>query len=343
MRSISFEKYFSLKQLPPLIDVRSPGEFEKGHVPRAFNLPLFSNEERAEVGTLYKQTSREAAMLKGLEIAGKKITTYVTHAKKIIKGKDVCFHCWRGGRRSTSMATLIEFMGYNVMTLEGGYKAYRRFVRREFHEKKMNLIVLGGKTGAGKTDVLKELSHLGEQVIDLEKLACHKGSAFGALGEKPQPTVEQFENNLYEELRKMNLSNRVWIENESKSIGRIFVPDGFWEQLGKAVFFELDVPFENRVERLVREYDQFPKEELIAAVEKIKKRMGGQNVKAAIEAYEKGHVEDATAIALRYYDKAYQHATDQKEFSVKHLLESTNAVPFSTAEKLIEQANEHGY
>lgn len=343
MNYISAEKFFTLEPLPIILDVRTPAEFEKGHIPNAMNLPLFDNKERAEVGTLYKQTSKEAAIMRGLEIAGAKMSSYVLKAKEMVKDMDVCVHCWRGGKRSESMATLLSFVGFKPVVIEGGYKAYRQFIREKLTLNTLKILVLGGKTGSGKTDVLKSLKELGEQVIDLEKLACHKGSAFGSLGEGPQPSTEQFENNLFDLIRTLDFSKRVWLENESKSIGRVFIPDRFWQQMNMGVYFEIEVPFENRLARLVNDYGNYPKEDLLDSVTKIQKRLGGQYVKKAIEHYEKGELSEAAKITLSYYDKAYQYGTDQKSFSKKYRLEIPNLDPRISAKKIIEYANEYGY
>ena len=341
MKSISFEQYFNKKDLLPLLDVRSPSEFFKGHVPHALSLPLFNDVERAEIGTLYKQQSKETALIKGLEIAGSKMAFYVKEAMGKIEGKEVAVQCWRGGKRSASIATLLEFMDYDVQLLQGGYKAYRNHVITSFYDRKIRIIVLGGKTGSGKTDVLKNLQEAGEQVIDLEGLANHKGSAFGALGEMPQPTTEQFENNLFEVFRKLDFTKRLWVENESKSIGKVFIPDGLWEQMRQGTLAEIEVPTEDRVERLVKEYGQFPQKDLIDSLNKISKRMGPNNVKRAADSFAAGDIAAATGIALNYYDKAYQLATDKKPFSKKFLLKTQNANPIKTATELLGLANEY--
>lgn len=325
------------------MDVRSPAEYAKGHVPGALSFPLFSDEERAVVGTLYKQVSKNAAVMKGLEMAGAKMANFVKEAKELVPGNEVALHCWRGGKRSSSLATLLEFMGYDVQVLEGGYKAYRNLALGHFLNKKLKLLVLGGKTGSAKTEVLHEMEKMGEQVIDLEGLANHKGSAFGALGEKPQPTVEQFENNLFEVFRKLDFEKRVWIENESKAIGCIYVPDGLWAQMCSGILIELEVPFEKRIGHLVQQYAHFPKGEIIAALEKIRKRLGGQNVKAAQEAFEAGDMATAASFALKYYDKSYQYGTDKKAFSEKHVFETSQDSFVETAKNLIHFADKHNF
>jgi len=323
--------------------VRTPAEHAQGHVPGSLNLPLFSDEERVEVGTLYKQVSPERAFLRGLDLAGAKMSWYVREAMRLAPKRKVAIHCWRGGQRSGSLATLLSFAGFDVEVLEGGYKAYRHHVLEQFSLRKSKFVVLGGKTGSGKTEILKQMATLGEQVIDLEKLANHKGSAFGALGEEPQPRVEQFENNLFAELEKMDHQHRIWVENESRTIGRVAVPAGFFEQFKSAPLIHLELPFEERIRHLVAGYANFPKEDILDALVKITKRMGGNNVKEAIEAFEAGRVEAATAIALNYYDKSYAHSTGQGNFSNRVELAVANLDVPAIAQQLLALANKEGF
>ena len=340
MQKISISEFFQKTEWPTLIDVRSPGEYGKAHMPSAKNLPLFTDEERAVVGTLYKQKGADVAMMKGLDLAGKKMTDYVRLAQKLIEGKKVAIHCWRGGSRSASMATLLEFTGFEVELLTGGYKAYRNHVLHNFAERKLDLIVLGGQTGSGKTEVLHELEKIGEQIIDLEGVACHRGSAFGALGMEEQPTSEQFENNLFEHFRKLDPARRVWVENESRSVGKVIVPQGLWDQMEVARFVEIEVPIEGRLKRLTEDYGHFPEGQLIECLEKLTRRMGGQNVKAAKEAFAGGDLKTATTIALEYYDRGYSHATSKKHFSEKHSLKFDTADSRVIAQKLAAFADE---
>ena len=343
VKKATVPEFLHLPDERTILDVRTPAEFEKGHIPGAKNLPLFSDEERAEVGTLYKQVSPEKAFLRGLDLAGAKMSWYVKEAFRLAPGRKAAVHCWRGGKRSSSLATLLAFSGFEVEVLEGGYKAYRNHVLGQFGERKSRFIVLGGKTGSGKTEVLSHLAQLGEQVIDLEALANHKGSAFGALGEAPQPTVEQFENDIFERFDLMNNNQRIWVENESRSIGKLFIPQGLWEQMKSSTLFYLDVPFEVRIERLIVDYASYPKEELEQSLLKIERRMGGQQVKEALEAFTRHDLQKATGIALSYYDKTYSHATGQGNFSniIEFPLDKMDAP--AVAKQLIESANEYGY
>ncbi len=299
-----------------LLDVRTPEEYAQGHIPGAINFPLFRGEERAEVGVLYKQESPERALLRGLELVGPKLADFVRKAVVLAGGKPLALHCWRGGKRSASMAWLLELAGLEVVVLEGGYKAYRRRVLAALEEPVWSFLVLSGKTGSGKTAVLHQLEDLGAQVVDLEGLACHRGSAFGALGMPPQPTTEHFANLLYEELSKLDPSRPVWLENESRSIGRVFLPDGFWRSMLRSPKCVIDRPQEVRVRRLLQDYAGFSKEELRTAFLKIAKRLGGLRLKKALRAIEEGKLETAARLALEYYDKAYGKGRKPKDVEV---------------------------
>jgi len=267
----------------PILDVRSPGEFSHGHITGAINLPLFDDAERAEIGTLYKQESREAAIERGLAIVGPKMAGFVQQAKALTEGRHLRIHCWRGGMRSESMAWLMQTAGFTVSTLEGGYKAYRRHILAQLG-RPFQLLILGGKTGSGKTDILKALARLGEQVIDLEGLAHHKGSAFGALGQPPQPSSEMFDNQLFDVLSSLDSSQRIWVEDESHNIGKVHISQPFWQQMKCAPVIAIEVPQGARVDRLVREYADAPDEQLAESLLRIKKRLGGQHLQAAMEA-----------------------------------------------------------
>lgn len=353
------EEFLTLSQNIPIIDVRTPAEFEQGHIPGAFNIPLFTNEERKIVGTLYKQEGREIAILKGLELVGPKLKTIVKEVERVANGKleewkngsknseletlnlkpkTVLVHCWRGGMRSSSVAWLLALCGYEVFTLKGGYKFFRRFVLETFSQKR-NFLILGGKTGSGKTYVLQELIALGEDVIDLEKIAHHKGSSFGSLGEEKQPSQEQFENILAMQLHKINVEKKIWLEDESRMVGHKSIPAGMWEQMRTTEVLYIDIPFEERVKHLVKDYGKFSKEELITATERIKKRLGGMQAKQAIEAINNNDLKTACEISLSYYDKAYEHGITQREKqSVKKI--SFDKMDFKEiAEKLVHEKN----
>lgn len=207
---IGVREFLSQAEKYPVIDVRTPSEFSGGHIRGAINIPLFSDEERAIVGTVYKKEGEEEAILKGLDFVGPKMSDLLKQGVEAAgRGKKLLIHCWRGGRRSASMAWLFSQGGIDCRLLEGGYKSYRTYVF-EILGQKRNIIVVGGMTGSGKTEILKEIAIMGEQVIDLEGLANHRGSAFGAIGMPPQPTTEHFANILFDEIRTLDAKKKTF-------------------------------------------------------------------------------------------------------------------------------------
>lgn len=295
-----------------LIDVRSPKEFEQGHIPGAINIPLFNNEERAIVGTLYKQQGRQQAILKGLEIVGPKMASIVESAQNIAKNNVVFVYCWRGGMRSGSVAWLLETYGLKVYLLKGGYKTFRKAVLDSFAQQ-LKYIILGGKTGSGKTLILQKLKEKGEQIIDLEGIAHHKGSAFGALGEKAAPSQEQFENKIYAEILQLDPSKHIWLEDESRLIGNKVIPDGLWQQMTNAKVIHINLPFNDRLEYLVKEYGKYSVEQLKESILKITKRLGPEQTKISLEALDKNDLRTACQMCLTYYDKTYSHGLSKRE------------------------------
>jgi tRNA 2-selenouridine synthase len=315
---ISPETFLQKQQFAPVLDVRSPSEFTHAHIPGAFSFPLFTDSERALVGTSYKQQSRESAIKIGLDFFGLKMRRMVEEAENIISqtgnyqtesGKPaILVHCWRGGMRSAGVAWLLDLYGFEVYTLEGGYKRFRNWVLAQF-EKEYPVRLLGGYTGSGKTDVLNALHQKGELVLDLEKIARHKGSAFGNLGMPAQPTQEQFENelatSLYLLMQKNNSDKEIWVEDESQRIGDVNIPIVFWKNMRKRKIAFLDISLEERLNYLVREYGKHEKERLVNAIIRIKKRLGGLETKEAVNALIEDRTADCFRILLHYYDKWY--------------------------------------
>ncbi len=319
-----------------LLDVRSPGEFAIGKLPTAQSLPLFSDEERAKVGTLYKQESPDAALLEGLDIAGGKMRKLVELARELAPNNRVVVHCWRGGQRSGSVAWLLERAGMEVVKLAGGYKAARHYIRYYLAEDRHQLRVLSGPTGSGKTPVLLAMRQLGANVIDLEGLANHKGSAFGAIGELPQPSSEEFENQLFAAFRAIPEGSAVWLEDESRLIGRVCLSDKFYNRLTAAPVVVLGQPLDWRVDRLVELYGAYPKEDLGQSFERIRKRLGGQHLKAALEALEANDYAAAARIALVYYDKAYQHYGERRKATIIAQVFADAPAPDGIARQVLE-------
>ena len=322
----------------PVIDVRSPGEFDRAHIPGAVNIPLFTNEERALVGTKYKNAGKDSAVLLGLEMVGPKLAEFVKKAKKLSPEKQVLVHCWRGGMRSGSFAWLLETAGFQVNILLGGYKSYRNLVLDSF-EKPLHLVVLGGKTGSAKTETLHELAKKGEQTIDLEGLANHQGSAFGAIGQNPQPTSEALENNLYEILSKLDLNKRIWIEDESKNIGNCNLPNALFQQMRAAKVLFLNIPVESRIPFLVEKYALYGvDDELKASLDRIQKRLGGQHHKAATLALANKDYAEVARITLEYYDKGYLIGLHKRDQNKVFKIETSTNNPLQNAQVLLESA-----
>ena len=298
-------KDFLAKSLElPVIDVRTPAEYAQGHIPRAVNLPLFTNEERALVGTLYVQQGRRDAVLKGLELVGPKLEA-MARAGLDLTENELLVHCWRGGMRSGAVAWLMEQTGIRCFTLEKGYKAYRSLVLDFFNHIPHRIIILGGLTGSGKTERLLQMQSEGEQVIDLEGLANHKGSAFGGLGMPPQPSTEHFENLLFQAFSQLDPLCPVWVEDESRNVGKCSIPKGLWERMQQAEFHLLETPTEIRIERLMQEYAGFMPSLLSESILKIEKRIGYEKCHQALEACHHGDLRTALGICLAYYDKSY--------------------------------------
>jgi tRNA 2-selenouridine synthase len=356
-QKITIEQFIAMAKSHPLLDVRSPGEYLHAHVPGSHSIPLFTDEERIVVGTAYKQESREQAIKIGLDYFGLKMRRVVEEAENLIalvkketkknntsnpplgdRGSTVLVHCWRGGMRSAGIAWLLDLYGFKVYTLIGGYKAYRKWVREQF-EKKYPLTIVGGYTGSGKTLIIQQLQQTGNAVIDLEGLANHKGSAFGALGEKPQPSQEMFENMLAEALAEVNsrmaedgvrannhqataINNpTIWLEDESQRIGNLQIPMPFWENMRSSPIRFVDIPFEQRLDYLTIEYGRFEKEKLVNAVMRIQKRLGGLETKNAVNHLLENNHKECFRILLTYYDKWYLKGLHNRE-GVKTLLQT---------------------
>lgn len=319
----------------PLLDVRSPAEYNHAHIPGAVSLPLFNDEERATIGTLYKQKGREPAMMKGLEYYGTNMQRILRDLEKITAYKVLFVHCWRGGMRSGVVAWMLDLFGYKVCTLNKGYKAFRSLVLSSFSEPK-RLVILGGKTGSAKTAVIQQLHQQSQQVIDLEQLACHKGSAFGALGETSPPSQEQFENDLFMKFRETNAAIPVLLEDESQRIGPVNIPNALWAQMRGAPVLYLEIPFKERLQHLVKTYGGFALEDLKASTLRIRKRLGGLQTTNTIQLLENGDYSSAFSILLQYYDRTYMRATEQRNATLIRRVESTTTDAATNASLVLQ-------
>ena len=338
VHQLPVDLFLDKAQYRPVIDVRSPGEYARAHIPGAVNIPLFDNAERAQVGTKYKRAGKDAAVLLGLTLVGPKLAEFVKQSKKLNpQGNDVLVHCWRGGMRSGSFAWLLDTAGLTASTLVGGYKAYRNSVLSAFPQPR-KLLILGGKTGSGKTEILKELARQGEQIIDFEGLANHKGSSYGAIGQRPQPSTEHFENLLFAQWRQLDSNRRIWLEDESRNIGSCFIPLSLWQKMNTAPVAFIDVPKANRIERLVAEYAGIDHALLVEATERIRKRLGGKVTQEALSALTRQDYATVAELTLNYYDKAYLHGLSQRDSANVHSLDSGDNST-ETAKHLIQWAD----
>jgi len=346
-----------------VIDVRSPGEYNHAHIPGANSLPLFTDEERAIVGTAYKQESREKAIKHGLDFFGPKMKKMVEEIESLmlkvrpnlqsstLNQRIILVYCWRGGMRSGAVGWLLDVYGFKVYTLVGGYKKFRNYILDTF-KLPFDLKILGGYTGSGKTETLKELGRKGETIINLEEIAKHKGSAFGNIGMPKQPTQEMFENILACELRtkryepnhqngfpQINLNpSPIWVEDESQRIGLVNIPVELWSTMRRSPIYFLDIPFENRLDHITEEYGCLDREKIIEAIYRIKERLGGLEAKKAVGLLNEDNTVESFRILLKYYDKWYTKGLHNRENinSLLHLIKC-DAVSSENAKKLVQQ------
>lgn len=338
MEYLESGQYLQLDEDIPIIDVRSPAEYEAGHISGSYNIPLFSDEERAIVGISYKRQGKITAIEKGLDIVGPKMAKMAKKAKSLASDNTVRVYCWRGGLRSEKMAWLFELVGLKALVLKGGYKSYRKSLLDDF-SKIEQLIVLQGPTGSGKTDILNEMAKRDEQIIDLEKRANHKGSAFGSIGLGDQPSTMQFQNYIYSDLISLDTSKRIWVEGESMSIGRVYLPETLWENMNRCSVIEIELPKKIRAERLTNDYGKYDHELLAESIRKISRRFGSNQTTKALELLEQNKLYEVALMLLDYYDKGYQFSKEKYKMPAKGKVISQTASPETNAEELIKKAN----
>ena len=331
---ISLDDFLDLRRTFPVIDVRSEGEFESGHIRGAQNIPILNNDERKAVGTDYKHKGRDAAINTGFKLVGPRLKTMMEAAVNVAGGREVLVHCWRGGLRSSHFCQFVEQEGIKSLALDGGYKTYRQRALRTFDDP-LKLIIIGGLTGSGKSEILRALKSLGEQVVDLEAIAHHKGSVFGGLMMPPQPTTEQFQNELFEELLMLDRSRRIWVEDESIAVGNIFLPEPFWRKMSSSPVIEIQVAREIRTQRLVKEYGPADKTQFLEAMTKISKKLGGQHFNNAKEKLEAGDMHATIGILLNHYDKAYGSGLLNKRSRIVHRATWNGVNPETAARELM--------
>jgi tRNA 2-selenouridine synthase len=331
-------EFLTMAETIPIADVRSPSEFAAGHIPGAFNIPLFNDKERETVGIKYKKEGRSSAIITGLELTGPSMHEKLREALKMAREGRILVHCWRGGMRSEAMAWLFSQGDLSTDVLDGGYKSYRHHVLASLSRRR-KMIIVGGMTGSSKTHILHQIKNFGHQTIDLEGIANNKGSAFGALGQPPQPSTEHFANLLFDQWKKVDDNLPVWLEDESRNIGTVFMPDEFYSNMQISPTLVLLMDIEKRLPRLIGEYSAYPPELLIESINRISKRLGGDNTRDATSAVETGDFAKAIEITLKYYDKAYLFGIGRKPSdTIIYVKTDTDAIE-SNALKLIEAAD----
>lgn len=306
-----------------LVDVRSPGEYEDATIPGAVNVPLFDNEERKIVGTIYVQESVEKAKRIGLEFVGKKLPHLYDRFRELEKEhKNLVFFCARGGFRSSTIAALMDSLGINTFRLRGGYKSYRRIVNEELPilNKDITYIVLHGNTGVGKTNILKKLREKGYDVLDLENAANHRGSLLGSVGLGKPRSQKQFESIVYDTLRRRK-SDIVFIEGESRRIGNIVIPSCIWDKMEQGIHVLVKASLDFRANLILKEYmkKENAKEEILLSLELLKKYMSEYNCKKYNEmALSENYRELCRQLMVKYYDPLY--AASEKKYDYKHII-----------------------
>ncbi|WP_319370494.1 tRNA 2-selenouridine(34) synthase MnmH [uncultured Ilyobacter sp.] len=319
MRQVSYKEIINEKNYI-LIDVRTPKEYASETVPGSINIPVLLDNERVEVGTAYKEVSKEKAKELGIEFISKRLPEVFHKINELNKKyKKLIFLCARGGMRSGSMTALFSSLGYKCSKLEEGYKGYRKFISEDLSRVNSGIkyIVLHGRTGVGKTKILKQLESKGYSVLDLEKYADHKGSIFGAIGESRKQSQKRFESLIYEHLRESEHSY-VFVESESKRIGDVYLPEIIADSMKKGLHLFLDTPLDHRVKILMEDYADASEENILKCIKFLNKYIG----KEKIENYSKltklkNYPQLAAELMVDYYDPLYQKSISKWEFNGK--------------------------
>ncbi|MCQ8212610.1 tRNA 2-selenouridine(34) synthase MnmH [Cetobacterium somerae] len=322
-----------------LIDVRTPKEFKEEPIPGAINIPLLLDEERIDVGTAYKQVSPEKAKELGVEAIAKRLPDIFREVQKHAKGR-LAFYCARGGMRSGSMAALFEALGYTTWKLDGGYRAYRQYIldNVKTYNKDVKYIVLHGKTGIGKTKILQKLEKKGYSVLDLEKIANHKGSFFGGVCEKEEQSQKKFDSLIFDYFYK-NKPDYVIAESESKRIGNVYVPEDVFQSLRAGIHLSLETPIKHRVEIIRDDYAGASIDELQACLDKVSRYIGKDKYQEYSNMLKENKIDELSEVLMiEYYDPLYQKSIDKYVYDSEIFYETLD----EGVEKVVRYLNEKG-
>lgn len=335
---VSIDDFLYINRELPIVDVRAPIEYTKGHIPGSVNIPLFTDNERANVGICYKKEGHDTAVELGLEIVGPKLVEFVRECKKLNSNLGIKVYCARGGMRSSSFVWLLETAGFkNVQRLEKGYKAYRNHVL-DFFDKDYRLLVLSGMTGSGKTDILLEMDKIDLQVVDLEGLADHRGSAFGGIGKNPETSTERYENSIFNRMMNFDLSKPIWIEDESRNVGKVLVPPAIFKKMETSHRYIVELSREIRAERLAIDYTSYGNDTILDSLQIIKKRLS-ERFPEIVEYVKNSQYKEAAILILPYYDKSYTKGLSRRAEEICTIIKLTEDNPVETAKKLKEITN----
>ncbi|MBT8043941.1 MAG: tRNA 2-selenouridine(34) synthase MnmH [Verrucomicrobiae bacterium] len=310
---------YNLADFSEIIDVRAPSEFAEDHLPGAINLPVLTDAQRIEVGIIYKNSPFEARRLGAAYISANVSRHLQSHLST--KGKDYTplVYCWRGGMRSNALAHVLRSIGWRARLIEGGYKAFRKFVsedtERLFYQPELKLTVLAGQTGVAKTRLLHTLQKEGAQILDLEGLANHKGSVLGLTPNTEQPSQKMFETRLWDTISKLDPSRPIFTEAESNRIGKLHCPAALWKKLGESRVVNLELSVEKRADFLLDDYPYFTEDpaHLKMLLNKLIKLRGHDQVQQWHHQIDAGQWHEFVVSALKdHYDLVYRKAGHEK-------------------------------
>ena len=321
-----------------VIDVRAPSEFAEDHIVGAVNMPVLSDAERVEIGTLYKQTSPFAARKRGAVLVSRNIADHLeTRLQDYPPDFSPLIHCWRGGQRSRAFAHILSEIGWRCHVLEGGYKAYRRDIldRLGADFSGLSLIIIAGRTGSAKTDILGQIASLGGQVLDLEGLACHRGSLLGRWPDTPQPTQRFFESALISKIREFDKTRPVYVESESSRIGNLQLPTALWRLMTNSPMVTIETPASARAEYLLGGYHQLlgQNSDMVKLISGMRHRHGAAITDNWRDLYEtENWLELAKALLIDHYDPAYDSSVGRHQRVVMAQLSQKDCQPETIAQ-----------